>query len=58
MSLYTIILMVFFIFMLLILGGVLLFIMWLDKKIDKQERLGYSAYIKKKRAPKDDRVDE
>ena len=35
--------------MLGIIGGVLFFIMWIDKKIDMKNRMGYSAYLKKKK---------
>jgi len=38
--------------MVAIIGGVMLAVMWLDKKIDKRDRLGYSAYRKKIKQPK------
>jgi preprotein translocase subunit YajC len=47
MDLYTIVFIAFIILMLGIMGGVLLFIMWIDKKIDMKNRMGYSAYLKK-----------
>jgi len=52
MNLYTIILIIFFLIMVAIIGGVMLAVMWLDKKIDKRDRLGYSAYRKKIKQPK------
>lgn len=33
--------------MIAIIGGVLKFVMWIDKKIDMKNRMGYSAYLKK-----------
>lgn len=47
MDLYTIVFVAFIILMLGIMGGVLLFIMWIDKRIDMKNRMGYSAYLKK-----------
>ncbi|MBU1677847.1 MAG: hypothetical protein KJ799_13410 [Bacteroidetes bacterium] len=38
---------VFFVFIVAIIGGILLIVMWMDKKIDTKERLGYSAHKKK-----------
>jgi hypothetical protein len=43
--------------MLGILGGVLYFIMWIDKKIDMKNRMGYSAYLKKNK-PKPEKETE
>lgn len=47
MDLYTIIFAAFIILTLGIIGGVLFFIMWIDKRIDMKNRMGYSAYLKK-----------
>ena len=44
MDLYIIIFILFIIVMLGIIMGALFFIIWVDKKIDKKERLGQSAY--------------
>jgi len=55
MSLYTIILIFFFFFMVGIIGGVVAFVMWLDKKIDTKDRLGASAYRKKKNKTHEDK---
>ena len=44
MDLYIIIFILFIIVMLGIIMGALFFIMWIDKKIDKRERMGQSAY--------------
>lgn len=52
MSLYTIILIIFFFLMVAIIGGVMMAVMWLDKKIDKRDRLGDSAYRKKVKTTK------
>jgi hypothetical protein len=52
MDLYTIVFIAFIILMLGILGGVLLFIMWIDKRIDMKNRMGYSAYLKKDKSEK------
>lgn len=52
MSLYTIILIIFFFLMVAIIGGVMMAVMWLDKKIDKRDRLGDSAYRKKVKVTK------
>ena len=49
MDLYTIVFILFIILMLGIICGVLFFIMWIDKKIDMKNRMGYSAYLKKKK---------
>lgn len=35
-----------------IIIGVLFFVMWIDKKIDMRNRMGYSAYLKKKKPVK------
>lgn len=52
MNLYTIILIVFFFLMVAIIGGVMMAVMWLDKKIDQRDRLGDSAYKKKDKTSK------
>ena len=52
MDIYTIVFILFIILMLGIIGGALLFIMWIDKKIDMKNRMGYSAYLKKKKPEK------
>ncbi len=44
MDLYIIIFILFVIVMLGIIMGALFFVMWIDKKIDKRERMGQSAY--------------
>jgi hypothetical protein len=36
-----------------IIGGVVAFVMWLDKKIDTKDRLGASAYRKKNKPHED-----
>ncbi|MBU1096822.1 MAG: hypothetical protein CVV23_01870 [Ignavibacteriae bacterium HGW-Ignavibacteriae-2] len=53
----AVILILFIILMLGILGGVLYFIMWIDKKIDMKNRMGYSAYLKKNK-PKPEKETE
>jgi len=53
MDLYTIVFIAFIILVLGIMGGVLLFIMWIDKRIDMKNRMGYSAYLKKDKSKKD-----
>ena len=58
MDLYTIIFILFVILVLGIIIGALFFIMWLDKKIDKRERMGQSAYKPKpKKENQKDRIE-
>ncbi|MBN1302116.1 MAG: hypothetical protein JW995_12955 [Melioribacteraceae bacterium] len=52
MDLYTIVFIGFALLMVGIIIGVLFFVMWIDKKIDMRNRMGYSAYLKKKKPVK------
>lgn len=58
MDVYTIVFILFIILMLGIIGGVLYFIMWIDKKIDMKNRMGYSAYLKKKNPEEENNTEE
>lgn len=44
--------------MVAIIGGVMMAVMWLDKRIDKKDRLGYSAYRKKPKPQKSSVTDD
>lgn len=44
--------------MVAIIGGVMMAVMWLDKRIDKNDRLGYSAYRKKPKSQKSSVTDD
>lgn len=57
MDLYTIIIIIFAIIMIAIIGGVLKLVMWMDKKIDTKNRMGYSAYLKSAKEKKE-RIEE
>lgn len=58
MDLNTIIFILFILLVLGIIGGVLFFIMWIDKKIDMKNRMGYSAYLKKNKSEKTEDKEE